>query len=236
MKVLNKMSSDGMSTVDSLSNLWLEYRYAMRPLVFEMTQAITALGASVAKGTRQTARGYDEDFTTSSGTWTIDNGLTAVTTGSYYKATRLSFRAGVLYDIEQDINGILALWGFDQPWETIWELTPFSFIVDWFFNIGDIISGWSEQASLRALGSWVTIREDTVTTAKALSFEINTHPLLASGSIMAQQGILTDQTIYTQRVPSPSRPIIPTLNLKLDVSKLIDLATIGRGLYRGLVA
>lgn len=55
-KVLSKGSA-----ADSLSDVWLEFRYALRPLVFEMHQAIAALDSHVQKATRQTARGFNRD-------------------------------------------------------------------------------------------------------------------------------------------------------------------------------
>lgn len=41
--------------------------------------------------------------------------------------------------------------GFVNPYSVAWELVPFSFVVDWFVNVGDILSSWT-------MGAGVTIK------------------------------------------------------------------------------
>jgi hypothetical protein len=225
------MSGSGLA--DELSNLWLEFRYAVRPIAFEIEMAVKAMATEVNAGTRQTARGYSRstDYESANRSF-LFNGIKTTGYYNYTKSHTINIRAGVLYDIENDINGILSLWGMDQPLEAIWELTPFSFIIDWIFNIGDIISGWSVNASLRPLGSWVTVSVDrnvsgAITSTSGGTPNVSHYDLLSGGSFINKMKI-------GQRIISPTRPVLPTFNLKLDLSKLVDLATIGRGLYRSM--
>jgi hypothetical protein len=41
---------------------------------------------------------------------------------------------------------------------TLWELLPWSFLVDYFTNVGDVITGWSNQSVAMAWGRWTTIK------------------------------------------------------------------------------
>jgi hypothetical protein len=231
-----KRSLKGLNTgkvLDTFSDLWLELRYALRPTIFEMKQAIEAAKSIVKKNSRHTARGWHKESSNS-----IDDFVgyhdTAITT--YHRSvsqSSLNYRAGVLYDIDSDINGILAIWGLDQPLEAIWELTPFSFIIDWFFSVGDIIAGWSVNPSLSPLGSWVTLEWQTSISVSTTNVELG--GTLYSDEASWSPGAYYEQSLMSRRIISPERPILPSFNLKLDWAKLLDLATIGRGLYRSFL-
>lgn len=218
-------------SIDTVSNLWLELRYALRPLVFEMQQAVTALQTQVKKGSRQTARGYNrvQPVSTTYGTKTlgachVDLRTTIV--------RRSNYRAGVLYTIDENINGIMALWGIDQPLETVWELTPLSFILDWFFNVGDVISSWSYNAGLHPLTSFVTEHHEFICDVAVTGSVFRP---AATGYVWTLNEVLekgSSQQIVTikRRVPNPSRSYLPTCKIKLDLAKITDLAAIGRTL------
>jgi hypothetical protein len=160
MRKLRKMS------LDDLSNAWLEFRYAFRPLFFEMVQAVNAFERETGKALRKTARGYAEDVSVQHSSGVV--ALSGWATAEYSRtlSLRKSSRAGVLYTVSSDANNALSVWGLDQPLESLWEIVPFSFIVDWFFNIGDIISSYSVNTALKPQGSWVTNRYELVETLK----------------------------------------------------------------------
>jgi hypothetical protein len=44
----------------------------------------------------------------------------------------------------------------------IWEIIPFSFVVDWFANIGGLINALNPNPSYKTLGSWL-VSTTTVT-------------------------------------------------------------------------
>jgi len=233
LQVLKKYSKPG-AIADSLSDLWLEFRYAVRPIAFEMKQAITALQSEVNKGQRQTARGFDDDSSYQNSGDTFLWG----SSWSYadYQSTEsytLDYRAGVLYDIENDINGLLALWGIDQPLEAIWELTPFSFMIDWIFNVGHVISSWSVNSKLHPLCSWVTVNYQSNVTASVTGSTLDTSGVITA--MTGYTGSLIDKLLISRRFTEPSKPVFPSFNLKLDTAKILDLATIGRGLYRSML-
>lgn len=234
-RAVARQFSSGKRSIDTVSDFWLELRYAMRPLVFEMQQAVTALKTTVKRAMRQTARGYKrvQEVATSYDT-NYEGGCDVRTRTTVVR--RSNYRAGVLYAIDSDINGILALWGFDQPLETIWELTPFSFIADWFFNVGDIISSWSLNAGLHPLTSFVTDHHELIVeVAHTGTFW---RPATTYYDWDVEETITygrSSQVISIKnRYPNPSRSYLPTCNIKLDVAKITDLAFIGRTLLQGL--
>lgn len=55
--------------------------------------------------------------------------------------------------------------GFVNPAVVAWELVPFSFVVDWFVNVGDVLSSYTDFLGFKFLESSVTsFNKDRVTT------------------------------------------------------------------------
>jgi len=145
----------------------------------------------------------------------------------------VSVRAGVLTDI-LCVNA-LNLFGLDSLAEAAWDLIPFSFIVDWFVDIGTFIAAWTPEMGLKPLASWYTVITD-------VTKERNIGPwsgrVVKSGSSSYRnqnltrfyQAKKTEQTITKSRVPDPRRSNIPTVNINISDAKLLDLALILRQL------
>lgn len=211
------------------SDSWLEWRYAMRPLIFEAESALKALKTIVDKGLRKTARGFDSTSSTTTSEYTNTGMMEVKVTRTVEK--RYNCRAGVLYNISADINNLLAVWGFDQPLEAVYELTRFSFILDWFFNVGNVISSWSIAAGLTPLTSWFT--EELF--ERTRDYVAVIRPTWSLGTVTEftyVPGHFTSVVLTKRRVVNPPRTFIPKFKLKLDTSKLLDLATIGRSLLK----
>lgn len=228
-------SDKELKALPLIGNTWLEYRYALRPLIFEMQQAIAALQATIAKGTRFTSRGFHEKQDSTITTKRLNTGW--VDLDRQLTITRSSnYRAGVLTMIEDDINSIMAIWGLDQLPETVYELTPFSFILDWFFNVGSIIGAWSPKASLTTLTSWIVeqhlismrLRFGSVLPVDSPGVDWRTAEISN-----ADEYYYRWDTTIKRRLTLPDRPILPTFNLRLDLAKVADLAAIGYALIKG---
>lgn len=224
-------------TPKQLADRWMEGRYAIRPLVYDMAGIFKALKAKM-KPLRQTFRSGDSDQVTAT-----QSGIQTYSSASFYgfgygnvKACKSAIRtatarSGVLAAIESISQS--SIWGLDQPFETIWELIPFSFVVDWFFNVGKTIAAWTPNPGIRGLASWVVI--DDVTNY-AIVCEGGTSTWGASNAVFDTfnvSGGLIQQTVHTRtRVCNPLLPIVPSLNLRLDAAKLLDLVIIGKRFFR----
>lgn len=138
-----------------LADEWLRYRYGLTPLVMDFEGA---LQASIAPrfGMRVTAR--------SSGTTSGDYTKTTSNVASPYFYTVTtecegtvegSVRAGVLYEHTFNVNNSYGL-GLENIPSAIWEVIPYSFIVDWFVNAGDWIKASTPKADVKILAEWTT--------------------------------------------------------------------------------
>jgi hypothetical protein len=216
------------------SELWLEYRYAFRPLVFEMKQAVEALHSIISKNDRHTGRGYK--FCESTNFSNYENSESNDRVFVQFDRTECTWTqycAGVLYRIENDLSNALTVWGIDQPLESAWELIPFSFIIDWFINIGDLLSAWTDNTGLTPLGSWIVERhtytvKDVAT--QATRVVAPTGYTNVGDPYLTANGSYNFIGTYARRVINPPRSFIPSIKMNLDMAKILDLTTIIRAL------
>jgi hypothetical protein len=126
---------------------WLEYAFGWRPLIADIDNAIDAFYSSkwahpifeMVKGTGR------EESTSLSDTSVIDVGaLHDVTFRTWAKEEVFYKYFGIHHNIGNGVSNSHSA-GFN-PAEfvpTVWELIPYSFLVDYFTNIGNIVSSWS---------------------------------------------------------------------------------------------
>lgn len=145
-----------LSTREYLSQEWLSYRYALRPIAYDTSDALDAIVKVVSgvEPVRKTARG------SASATSSTNSSGPAPGSSSYEfdQETRrtVDVRAGVLYELSRssDTFGVDLL---DLPLAA-WEAIPFSFIADWFANIGPFISAISPVSGVNRLASWTSVK------------------------------------------------------------------------------
>lgn len=143
------------SSVSSAKNLWLQYRFGIRPLVSSVQGILKALEKTGGKS-RQTFRGsYSLNRSASA-----PGSFTAWDVTCQYNDDRtdlVEIRTGIIMEggaslpqkLGVDASGLLAL-----PW----ELVPFSFVADWFLNVGSFLGSLVPVLTKDPLGSWVTVR------------------------------------------------------------------------------
>lgn len=151
----------GRRVEEFLNNAWLSYRYGITPLIFTVQDLLEALGKT-HMSIRQTSRGRATDERVE--TMVYSTGVTP-TAGQYRLDTITTnrsamARAGVIY--EQFYDNRFGLSWNDVP-RAFWELLPYSFVADWFLNLGDVFGAITPKAGVRVLGQW-TSTEDRVNT------------------------------------------------------------------------
>ena len=119
-----------------LGSRWMEYRYAIMPLIFSIKDLNDLLGKSDSvyksgRGKTDITRSVDKSAFTfpSEGMFTYKAGTMDARVSSLFKA---AYDRGAL-------QRVLSQTTFN-PFKTGWELVPYSFVVDWFLNVGDAIT------------------------------------------------------------------------------------------------
>lgn len=149
----------------SLSDSWLEFQFGVKPLISDVQNAIYAGVRLADRQPRARIKGYAERFTdqdfafASRDADTIGMGYEVRTSHqsrvAYYGAVRLKV------DCPED--------SFSQEFGTnmsnflpaVWEAIPFSFLVDYFSNVGDVVEALSfPRSDIAWVGrTWLRIRE-----------------------------------------------------------------------------
>lgn len=166
-------------------NLWLEYTYGWKPLV----SSIYGAGKKLMTGG---PKGPGFLHVTASASEQMLNGTTRDirdfgNVSSSYRIRRFYLTGRCRFDCVYQVNNseLVALGGFTSlnPVSIAWELTPYSFVVDWFINFGgylrnfesallyrtSFLQGYSTQTSLgecwsSLVGTQVTASGGTVFT------------------------------------------------------------------------
>jgi hypothetical protein len=226
--------SDNRRYRDEASNLWLEYRYGISPIVFDMIDTLKAVYAADLRNelTKQdilTSRGRsgeEED---------VQIALSAVAGGLSYTGTRY---ASYSYDIRTYVHyrwsapdGILRRLNdfglFDVP-KAIWEICPFSFIADWFIPIGEWLGALTPKIGVEILDVGHSARTDCVAYQTLTGFPSPTvggrtyTPAAPLGS--------SDQVTFSSKVRETylGIPYFPPIDVKLGIKRMVDVAALFR--------
>lgn len=210
----DKATRVGLSVGKYIRDQWLSIRYGWRPLLSELSNAVEAVDSlRKKKPPRITARGYAET------TELVDNPPQSIWAGSYncsYDTAMTidySVRAGIIYEI--DYRNPFGLTIMSVP-STVWELVPYSFVADWFVNIGDYIKAITPVPGVNVLGSYYTSKEIWKSTVE---MQVTAYP----GKTIYNPGLAraTAEVVETNRVVGLPKP---SLSFKLSFDDF-DLKT-----------
>lgn len=128
--VYGKSSPEAKMILSRPANIWLAYHFGIVPTIMDVHHAAGVLGLEFpALEVQTTAIGHhDESRDYGSYTWRYNH----VTT------SRVKLGGEVT-----SVNANLVLagqLGFTSPLSMVWEMTPFSWFVDYFVNVGDLLS------------------------------------------------------------------------------------------------
>lgn len=232
---LNGTVKDRRQLARDLSELYLNARYNLRPLYYDVMAIRNVLNKKLTKPMRQTfRRNLSKSNLTSDAVevTTINNAYFKLfTTLSRTVGTKVSVRAGVLAHVDAlDYSDLL---GLTQLVETSWDLIPFSFILDWFINVGDTIAAWTPNVKCKPLASWITTTTNTQWSTSVSSNRVTwTDGVYRWDPVTGQvSGGTATKTLITKiRTPNYARPVTPQFVLRLNPLKIIDLALILRSL------
>lgn len=218
VRMVKDPSYKNVKSVDDVANLYLEARYGWRPFIndlISLERTISSLDDSRKRfkeraGTSWATSVVHEvpwSYSSSKGTVVITDDV------------QVSFRGCVVADISPPDFAF-------NPIITGYELITFSFILDWFVNVGQWLSALSflsmSKAHVASTGLLVEVsRTATVAGASPQNqyTSVNAH-LTASSS-----------AVLKTRSPS-SVPMGITTITRLDIFKMVDLLSIIRALSR----
>lgn len=167
-----KLGAEGELATD-LSSLWLQYRYAIMPLIYTVEDALGVLlkGEVEYRTTRQKLQ---RDILLESDDWEIP--VVTVTDRCFVKH-RFEYDPATFSSASNYLT--------TNPLLTLWELTTLSFVVDWVFNIGDLLASLDTPPGVTQEAVMFSTRiKDTITVrhkrhaGAAIRFELGRYSAL----------------------------------------------------------
>lgn len=153
------LGNTSRAATKSAADLWLSYRYGLMPLLYSCEDAINAFNTGTIrykkafqvtfKNNRLVFREKVEKQSFSNGFLTCD----VISKG----VSEFTYRLRAIVDFGDALTKRLGL----NPWavpKTLWEIMPFSWVLDWFFNVnawldklrlGDIVGSMSIVGTLK---------------------------------------------------------------------------------------
>lgn len=207
----------GFQTAKAASQAWLEWRYGWRILGYDIKSVTEYLNypirdAIVEGRAGQSYTRYDEVTSPFSGYYVQHDSV-----GLLNKD--LSVRANVNVKLRgKSSNAFVSI-----P-TTVWEVTPFSFVADWFLGIGDAIAAMEVLLRAEAITCSVGYKYTEVGSLDLRDIRIGTGQW-ASAPFGVSGGSASVCTLLT-RAPRSLPLIYPRWRVKLDPAKFADLGAI----------
>lgn len=235
--------------LEELTDAYLQVRYGLRPLMYDLAGALEALQA-LGQQTRQRFGARIDEVETGSITNDVimtklnpngDSSFSPTYATQLTGTCSMQARAGLLaHPVFEEAN-LATVMGAGEIVKGAWDLVPYSFVIDWFTNIGTVLTSWSPNAFVHVLASWAVLTE----------VETTTHDVVLEGSgytavpwgfgspdvenLTIDPGHIRAIVRTVERIPNPPRAIMPKLDINFDVLKAVDLAALVKnfGMFRG---
>jgi len=214
-----------------ISETYLELRYALRPLVIDIENAIKAARVIQKKpqhGDRRTSRASVTDYLSVEDTVSNNTRFQTVNCDiKRFTSVEVDVRGGCLWSIFTEGRGLPVsevIGANNNPVELVWELIPWSFVVNWFLGVDKFIESRTLSSLIRLLCSWTVVK--TVTTQTMTSTNVRSNGSLAQSGTHNVTGHFSQELVTTriERIPALLLPPLPLVKVKLDGYKIADLS------------
>lgn len=208
----------------AISGSWLEYNFGWKPFVNDLGSLLDSYNKSQLDPTLETVRvsqtlegSAPEIFIAG---LAVHGGSSGVYRSSKY-SSGMSITAGIKSRVSTS-SGVLATFGLlpENFVPTAWELCPWSFLIDYFVNIGGVLDSWATAQRLEFGFCSVTSRN--LTTYKFRTF------LYENTNITSiQEGAMTFEVKTVSR-SSPGNVPLPSFQsqIKLSDSRLLNIGAL----------
>lgn len=120
------------ATPGSAAGAWLEYSYGWKPLVNDIYNAaeqfVEPIPDSSHSGSSSASKNQEIDVG-----WAL-----------FKRSRNVTHRTGGTVKLTNPNLFLLSQLGLANPLSVAWEVVPFSFVVDWFFDVGSMLDSFSD--------------------------------------------------------------------------------------------
>lgn len=221
------------------SGLWLEHALGWMPFLNDISDArdaynslfdkdrvmkVSAGGQDSFEGSKPTSSYYDAGGT-SSGLWTV-------ATSHRTEVETIRFRGAIRARAATTAQDRLARYGFSvaQFIPTAWELLPWSFLIDYFANVGDLIQSSCVDRSSIMWTNRSRIRQTTLVTTVSPNKERCKSLLEGTGWVLDEWVGSTSQSVWRRRYVDRAVAAIPSPSLQFylpgSAKRLFNIAAL----------
>jgi hypothetical protein len=152
--ILKSDAGVGKNVARGASDQFLSVYYGILPIMYDVEGIMKALHRRMQS--RFTSRATASDQTVFSPESATTSGSSIVQMGTVLSGEeKLMVRAGSLYEILADHPFSYLGLGLENVPATMWEVTPYSFVLDWLTNIGDVISALTPVCGVNRRAEWI---------------------------------------------------------------------------------
>lgn len=205
------------------ANHWLEYKYGWAPLMSDLWDTVAEVKRQTAQMQRFKARGKNV-VVSKDVVYRDDSTIQVVTQRETYRT-----KMQVVYYPGKSAASSAARFASLNPASIVWELTPLSFVFDWFIDIGGYTRDL-ESSLIYSSGfhSGFVSRSQSVETSSTISGPGNTWFGELVGSC---EGFRIERSLRRQVLDGSPRPQLPRFNPRLGASRLISAASLLKVLF-----
>lgn len=234
MRECKKMS--GRDKVAKVEEWWLEGRYGWRPFIYDVISVVEAQNAEARyRLTKKDVLGFNEYEEVA---WRSDYGIGMAKTRIYSrKRINQYVKYGQTGDFRAGIMAPFRKFGWYDLVGAGWDLVPYSFVIDWFVNVGEAAKAMEAFLLFEERVGWITFVEET----SVFDFHQTLwDPYYSSGSwyivdsiVGPQEWLAAKATTWTR---TPYTNFMPHFGARcdLDWKKVVDIAFLLDQLWRKL--
>jgi len=137
------------------SRRWLEYVYGWSPLASDIYQAQELLKRQSDALVVKAVRSLNDSDRIESGPTPVDNNAALRYRNSSW---RRDVKQIIIAGIESPSIVAAKQWGVFNPASILWEAVPFSFVIDWFMPIGNVLEAYTAHCGLKFLTGSRTVK------------------------------------------------------------------------------
>lgn len=201
------MKSHADEFANALADVWLNFRYNIMPNVYVAQDIYDAMDR------------YRKEYITSRG---FNPGSVLVNVPSFHPETvqtktSVVVRRNFTAQAAEQARGVIS----NDIFVTAWELVPLSFVVDWFINIGDLLSSMSYNPSWAQEGATIAYA------AQDINFVL--HPITPYAGFQIDPLVSVSGFVYERKVFDPTSSCGLVWNPTVGLARQVDaLALIWR--------
>jgi hypothetical protein len=209
---------DGKRAAKAAANSWLELRYGLMPLVYTIQDSIDLANRQMVDAGYLTRIHSCKANGTENVPFSFSGPEPLITSWIWARldinsVDEISSHASVQFKLSS-LPTMADLLGLSPKFlpELMWELTRLSFVVDWWFDVGQWLGAMRFTPQLTVLGNTSSIK---IKRSITVSAKLGTQ--LFPGGTVEDQGPCTFEVYeWFDREVDRDLPLLPTLNLKFD--------------------